>query len=98
MLEPDSRECAEHGYLLLSEVEQRFESGDFENAHAVAADAAAIGERCGDPDLIACARHLQGRIRLQQGQIDTGLALLDETMIAVTAGPAVASRDRLDVL
>ena len=86
LLERDARECAERGYLLLPVVEQRLESGDFETAYAAAADAAAIGERCGDPDLIACARHQQGRIRLQQGQVEAGLALLDETMVAVTAG------------
>ena len=86
LLERTARECAERGYLLLPVVEQRLESGDFEAAYAAAADAAAIGERCGDPDLIACARHQQGRIRLQQGQVEAGLALLDETMLAVTAG------------
>jgi DNA-binding CsgD family transcriptional regulator len=85
LLENHAGECAERGYLLLPEIE-RLESGDFESAYATAADAAAIGERCGDADLIACARHLQGRIRLRQGQVETGLALLDETMIAVTAG------------
>ena len=51
-----------------------------------------------DTDLIACARHQQGRIRLRQGQVETGLALLDETMIAVTAGQLVAPCHRLDVL
>ncbi len=86
LLERDARECAERGYLLLPVVEQRLESGDFETAYAAAADAAAIGDRCGDADLIVCARHQQGRIRLLQGQIETGLALLDETMLAVTAG------------
>jgi DNA-binding CsgD family transcriptional regulator/tetratricopeptide (TPR) repeat protein len=86
LLERDARECAERGYLLLPVVEQRLDAGDLETAYALAADAAAIGERCGDSDLIACARHQQGRIRLQQGQLQTGLALLDETMIAVTAG------------
>lgn len=86
LLERDARECAERGYLLLPVVEQHLESGDFETAYAAAADAAAIGERCGDADLIACARHQQGRIRLQQGRVETGLALLDETMLAVTAG------------
>ena len=86
LLERDARECAEQGYLLLPVVEQHLESGDFETAYAAAADAAAIGERCGDPDLVACARHQQGRIRLQQGQVEAGLALLDETMLAVTAG------------
>ena len=86
LLEQEPGDCAERGYLLLPVVEQRLESGDLEFAYAVAADAAAIGERCGDADLVACARHQQGRIRLQQGQVETGLALLDETMIAVTAG------------
>src|SRR5882724_1724310 len=75
LLERDARECAERGYLLLPVVEQRLESGDFETAYAAAADAAAIGERCGDADLVACARHQQGRIRLRQGQVETGLAL-----------------------
>jgi DNA-binding CsgD family transcriptional regulator len=86
MLLREPRECAERGYLLLPVVEQRMESGDFENAYAAAADAAVIGEHCGDADLIACARHQQGRIRLQQGQVEAGLALLDETMVTVTAG------------
>ena len=86
LLERDARECAEQGYLLLPVVGRRLESRDFETAYAAAADAAAIAERCGDPDLIACARHLQGRIRLQQGQVEAGLALLDETMVMVTAG------------
>jgi DNA-binding CsgD family transcriptional regulator len=85
LLERDARECAERGYLLLPVVEQRLESGEFESAYAAAAHAAAIGERCGDADLIVCARHQQGRIRLQQGQVEAGLALLDETMLAVTA-------------
>lgn len=86
LLDHEARECAERGYLLLPVVEQRLESGDFESAYAAAADAAAFGERCGDADLVASARHQQGRIRLQQGQVESGLALLDETMVAVTTG------------
>jgi len=86
LLEREAHECAERGYLLLPVVEQRFDTGDFETAYAVAADAAAIGERCGDLELVVCARHQQGRIRLQQGQVEAGLALLDETMVTVTTG------------
>jgi DNA-binding CsgD family transcriptional regulator len=86
LLDRDARECAERGYLLLPVVEQRLGSGDCEGAYHIAAEAAAIGERCGDADLVASARHQQGRIRLQQGQVAAGLALLDETMLAVTAG------------
>jgi DNA-binding CsgD family transcriptional regulator len=83
LLEREGHECAERGYLLLPLVEQQLAAGDCETAYATAADAAGIGERCGDADLIACARHQQGRIRLQQGQVDGGLALLDEVMVAV---------------
>lgn len=86
LLDRDARECAERGYLLTPVIEQRLESGDYEAAYAAAAEAAAIGERCGDLDLIACARHQQGRARLQQAQVQAGLALLDETMVMVTAG------------
>jgi DNA-binding CsgD family transcriptional regulator len=86
LLEGEAGECAERGYLLLPQVEQRLESGDFEAAFGAAASAAAIGERCGDTDLVACALHQQGRIRLLQGQVEAGLGLLDETMIAVISG------------
>jgi tetratricopeptide (TPR) repeat protein len=86
LLEQEEHECAEQGYLLLPVVEQQLAAGDYEAAYATAADAAEIGERCGDADLIACTRHQQGRIRLHEGQVEAGLALLDEVMVAVTAG------------
>src|SRR5262245_27796971 len=86
LLEREAEECAERGYLLLPVVEHLLDSGDYEPAHATAANAVGIGERCGDADLIACARHQQGRIHLRQGQIATGLSLLDEVVVAVATG------------
>ena len=86
LLQRKKRDCAERGYLLLPIVEQQLDAGDYDAAYATATSAAEIGERCGDADLIACARHQQGRIRLQQGQVDRGLALLDEVMVAVIEG------------
>jgi DNA-binding NarL/FixJ family response regulator len=86
LLDRDSPDCAEHGYLLLTVVEQHIAAGDYDAAHAAACTAVAIGERCADVDLVACARHQQGRIRLQQGRVAEGLALLDETMVAVAGG------------
>jgi DNA-binding CsgD family transcriptional regulator len=86
LLERDARECAERGYLLLPEVEQRLAAGEREAAYVAAGEAAAIGERCNDPDLVACARHQQGRARILQGQVQAGLSLLDETMVMVTSG------------
>jgi DNA-binding NarL/FixJ family response regulator len=86
LLEREAHDCAEHGYLLLPVVEQQLRAGDVEEAFLTAARAAEIGERCGEADLIVCARHQQGRIRLAQGRVEEGLALLDEVMVAVVAG------------
>jgi DNA-binding CsgD family transcriptional regulator/tetratricopeptide (TPR) repeat protein len=79
-------ECVEQGYLLLPDSQQQIMAGEIEAGHLAAERAAAIGERFGDPDLVACARHVQGRGRLQQGRVAAGLALLDEVMVAVTGG------------
>lgn len=86
LLEREQQDCAERGYLLLPVVEQQLDAGEYEAAYTIAARAVAIGERCADADLIACAQHQQGRIRLQQGQVEFGLALLDEVMVAVIEG------------
>jgi DNA-binding NarL/FixJ family response regulator len=79
-------DCAEQGYLLLPAAEQRMAEGQADAAHAAAAQAAAIGERFADADLIACARHLQGRALILEGRMQAGLALLDEVMLAVVGG------------
>ena len=85
-VEGEAADCAERGYLLLPAVEQDIAAGDPEAAYGSAARAVEIGERCGDRDLVACARHQQGRIRIAAGQVEEGLALLDEVMVTATAG------------
>jgi DNA-binding CsgD family transcriptional regulator len=80
------RDCAEHGYLLLPAVFRYFGAGEDAAAHDAAAKAAAIGERCNDADLVALARNLQGRALLRQGHSEAGFVLLDEAMLAATAG------------
>ena len=60
-------------------------SDDWEAAAATAGEAAAIGERFGDPDLFALATHEQGEILIRIGRLTEGLGLLDEAMVAVTA-------------
>jgi hypothetical protein len=72
LLEHQRHECAERGYMLLPIVDQQVAAGDLEAAYATAGEAAAIGERCGDADLIACTRMEQGRIRIQQGRSNRG--------------------------
>ena len=82
----DGRDCVEHGYLLLPVAERQLLEGEHGLASASAASAAGIGERFADADLIACARHVQGRALIGQGAVRDGLALLDEAMLAVVAG------------
>lgn len=82
----EGHDCVEQGYLLLPLAEQHLAECNGDAAHTTAASAAEIGDRFGDADLIACARHLQGRALIRQGQVPAGLALLDEAMLAVVAG------------
>jgi ATP/maltotriose-dependent transcriptional regulator MalT len=82
----EGHDCVELGYLLLPAAEQYLAEGNGNAAHATAAGVAEIGDRFGDADLIACARHVQGRALIQQGRVQAGLRLLDEAMLAVIAG------------
>lgn len=85
-IEGEGEDCAERGYLLLPQVFRHLGENENEAAAALAETAAEIGQRCNDEDLVALARNQQGRAVLRQGVQDRGLALLDEVMIAVTAG------------
>jgi DNA-binding CsgD family transcriptional regulator/tetratricopeptide (TPR) repeat protein len=79
-------ECAEVGYLLLPDALRLLGEGDLESAAAAFEQAASIGERFRDHDLVALARHGEGRALIRAGRSAEGVALLDEAMVAVTAG------------
>lgn len=81
--------CAEHGFLLLPATQKHLAKGELAEARQTAARAAAIGVATGDADLICFARCLEGRAALRLKQIDEGLTLLDEAMVAA-GGPAVS--------
>ena len=85
LVDGESAECAEQGYLLLPVAFRHQMAGQLDAALAVAGEAAAIGDRVGDGDLSAFGRTIQGRALIRLGQIDRGMALLDESMLAVTA-------------
>ena len=86
LLDHETGDCVERGYLLVPLAEEHLRTGDTQGAFSVAATAADAGERFGEADLVAIARHLQGRARVHDGRVKEGLALLDETMLAVTSG------------
>jgi DNA-binding CsgD family transcriptional regulator len=86
LLEREERDCVERGYLLVPVLLRHVASGDWEAAVGTAAEAAEIGERFGDADLLALAVHEQGHALVRQGRVEEGLGLLDEAMVAATAG------------
>ena len=57
-----------------------------EEACAFAREAAAIGDRFGEPDLAGLARMLHGQALTAAGDHEAGLALMDEAMLAATQG------------
>ena len=86
LLEREGRDCVERGYLLIPVLLEHVGAGDSEAAYATAADAARIGTRFGDADLVALAVHEQGHALVREGRLEEGLRLVDETMVAVIAG------------
>ena len=79
-------DCVELGYVLIPVLLQHVIGGEFEAAEATAIEAAAIGARFGDNDLVAIALMEQGHALVKQGRTADGLRLVDETMVAVTSG------------
>lgn len=79
-------DCVERGYMLLSRAFEHEAGGDRGAAGAALAEATATGERFGDADLFALAGHEQGHVLIRQGRVREGLVLLDEAMVAASAG------------
>ena len=83
LLDQEGRDCVERGYLLIP---VGLQAGDARTAYATWTEAAAIGERYDDPDLVTMARMGQGHTLVRQGRAEEGFRLVDETMVAVTTG------------
>jgi len=79
-------DCAEHGFLLCAEAFLKVRANDAAGAGALFAQAADVGARFKDRDVLALARHGQGRALLFQNRTAEGLAMLDEVMVSVTCG------------
>jgi DNA-binding CsgD family transcriptional regulator len=79
-------ECVERGYMMMPGAYRLFHSGDPATAYINFQQAAAVARQFGDVDLMTLAIQGQGRALIRQGDPVHGLELLDEAMIAVTAG------------
>jgi DNA-binding CsgD family transcriptional regulator len=78
-----------HGYLRIIDAEVAFDAGDLDTAYLLAEQVGELGERTDDATLTALAAVGKGRVRVRQGRLGEGGALLDEAMVAATS-------DRLD--
>jgi DNA-binding CsgD family transcriptional regulator len=85
LVDREGRDCAERGYLLLAPILDEEAASNPKAALAAGAEAIAIGERFGEPDLFALAAQDHGILLIQLGEVAEGLRLLDEAMVAVTA-------------
>ena len=82
-LEPGS---AEHGFVLLREIELVTGSGDLDRAQATGEEALGIARAAGDADLEADSLQALGFVHLLAGRPDEGLSLFDDAMLLVTSG------------
>jgi ATP/maltotriose-dependent transcriptional regulator MalT len=89
IIEEGDLDCVERGWLLVQAAIQCFDEDPL-TAHATFDQAVEIGARFGDPDLVAMARSGQGWALIRLGRTAAGVALLDEAMVAVTAGEVSA--------
>jgi tetratricopeptide (TPR) repeat protein len=78
-------DCVEWGYLLVPQGIEHLMEGDPQSACAAFTEAQLIGRRFADPTLVATAGHGRGRSLIHTGQLDEGLAVLDEVMVSVAA-------------
>ena len=97
LLESESEDVVERGYLLIHEFYQHLVRGDFARAGETAARVVEVGRRFTDHNLIAQGLVSQGRLLIYSGRVPEGLALLDEAMveISICGGLADYRRDGL---
>ena len=78
-------DCVERGYLLIPLWLEQMGRGHLDEGYATAVEAATIGERFGDADLVWLARDDQARALLRLGRFAEGFRLVDEALAAAAA-------------
>jgi class 3 adenylate cyclase len=82
----DEEESGAHGFLALIRGIGAFESGDLAGAAIGLAEARDLATRHADPNIQAIAMVFQGMSLVSSGEVDAGLALLDEATAAAVSG------------
>src|ERR671914_962508 len=92
----DIPEGLEHGYLELQRGQNEYGRGSYDQALQHIRRSAEIATRVQDKDLLALATLREGIVLVKKGQVDAGLALIDE--VSASAGPGALPACRSAVL
>jgi DNA-binding CsgD family transcriptional regulator/tetratricopeptide (TPR) repeat protein len=85
LLDEGGRDCAENGLLLVPVGLQALRAGNPAAALETFDRTAEIGQRSGDPDVLAFGLLGRGQALIALQDISAGVSLLDEAMVTVTA-------------
>jgi ATP/maltotriose-dependent transcriptional regulator MalT len=86
LLDDVTGDCSVRGLLLVPAFLGALEGGDAPTAATLADEMVAVGQRCGDVDLLALGLLSQGQAILLTGDARRGMRRLDEAMVSVVAG------------
>jgi DNA-binding CsgD family transcriptional regulator len=86
LVEESGLDCVEGGYVLVPRGLRQLDGGDPAGAFATFEHVASIAQRFEDSDLVTLGRLGRGQSLITMGEVSRGVALLDEAMVAVTAG------------
>lgn len=86
LLETVPEDCVEAGYLLIPDWLREISRRNYEAAICLTVEAAEIGERFGDADLVWLARDDHAKALILHGELEEGLRLVDEALVAATMG------------
>ena len=79
-------DAVEYGYLVRTRARLAMKAGDQDGALAHAEETIALGTRHAERNLMALGLHDKGTILVHQGDVEEGLALLDEATVAAVSG------------
>ena len=86
LVEEGDLDCVERGYVLVPQGLRQLDAGDPASALSIFDRVAAVADRFDDRDLATLGRLGRGQALIAMSEVPSGVALLDEAMVAVTAG------------
>ncbi len=86
ILDTEGLDVVERGYLLVPEALLSLQGGDAGAAFALFERAAELARRFGNQDLATYGRIGRGQCLIYLGEVNRGVALIDEAMVAVISG------------